>query len=443
MTITVKELEALSKQPGTWMSERVRHGHGALAFRALANGEIAVYFRYQDEGRRRQINLGRFGADGSRGKLTLADARAKAGDLARRHADETVALREVLESESRARNAALRAATQGTFDQLLMAYCAALKVEGKQSAGQAVALFDKWVRKEFPHLLLRKAGHITHNDIMEILKGAVRANMTRTVNKLRSYLLAAFNRAITANGDPSLAVEVGSAATLYGIGINPVAATKRVRKFEKKNVGNKLNEEDIRHIWTALEDIPLEIRNFVRLNFRLAGQRIAQLMRLKGSDIDLANGTLCLWDTKGRRDEPRKHTLPIPRQAVGLIEELLARHGNDYLFSKDGAKPLEPTSISNAMKEIRNNKTGSGIYARDLRTTAESRLSEMNIDPEIRGRLLSHGLTGLQYSHYDKGEYLPQLHQVLHQWNEWLDQLLAGESYKRGNVFPFKRMGGE
>lgn len=447
MAITVKELEALSKRPGKWLSERVRYGHGVLAFRALASGEISIYFRYKNEGRRPVINLGHFGPDGTRGRITLIEARTKAGEYARRHADETVALRELLEAETRERDESLRTVRVGTFDELLTTYCATLRAEGKESASQAAALFHKWVREPFPELLLLKAGNITHSEIMEILKGAVAAKKTRTVNKLRSYLLSAFNRAIIANGDPSLAVEIGSASTKYGIKGNPVAATRRVSKFERKNIGKKLSAREIQLIWSGLDDYPLEIKIFVRLNFRLAGQRIAQLLRLKGSDVNLVNGTLCLWDSKGRRENPRKHELPIPSQAIGLIKELLAVRGDGYLFSKDGNKSINPSLISVVIKEIRNqDKNGDKITdlspedfcARDLRTTAESRLSEMGFSRENRGRLLSHGIGGVQDQHYDQAVYLPLLNQMLHQWNGWLDTVLEMDTYEGTNVLPFR-----
>ena len=101
--------------------------------------------------------------------------------------------------------------------------------DNKESAAQVKALFIKWVRLPHPHLLLRRANSIRRDEIMQILVGVTNTGLGRTVNKLRSYLLAAFNAAIAAEGDPFLAVHIG---TGYDLHANPVAATRRVEKFD-------------------------------------------------------------------------------------------------------------------------------------------------------------------------------------------------------------------
>lgn len=442
MPITVKQLDSLSRRPGKWLSERVRHGHGSLAFRALAGGEIAIYFRYQDGEHRRLIHFGMYGADGARGKVTLTEARTRAGELAQRHGDGITALREFLEAEARKQTEALRMAKEGTFDELLNAYCDVLKAAQKESATQVAALFQKWVRIPFPHLLTMKAGAITQHDVMTILENVAKTEKIRTVNKLRSYLLAAFNRAIKANGNPYEAIRMGRANAKYGIVNNPVASTVRVSGFDRTNVGNKLDPEQIRWIWAALESQPLEVRNFFRLNLRLGGQRVIQLLRLKGNEVDLVKGKLVLWDRKGRRQKPRKHSIPIPQQAFPLLAELISCHGDGYLFSRDGTKPLNASLISITAKKISDDQTALnpnavGFTPRDFRTTGESRLAELRVAEETRGRLLSHGLGGLQDTHYDQADYSPLLKEALLIWNRWLDSVLDGGTPIANNVVPF------
>lgn len=446
MALTVKALEGLSKYPGRWMSERVSHGHGSLSFRALEGGEIAIYFRYQDAGHRRIIELGRFGADGARGKLSLVEARTKAGELARLHTEGVVALREFKEAEARKQTDALRAAKEGSFDQLMRSYCELLQAEHRVSVGEVTALFDRWVRTPFPQLLTLKAGEITHSDIMAILENIARVEKIRTLNKVRSYLLAAFNRAIRANGNALDAVRMGRANSRYGITSNPVASTVRVPGFDRVNVGRKLDSEEIRYIWYGLEDFPVEERYFFRINLRFCAQRVQQLLRVKGSDVDLSKCIVILWDRKGRRRTARKHELPIPPQAVAMLAELVERHGDGYLFSRNGTKPLDASLIGLIAKEIsetqkRLDPSTQVFRPRDIRTTAESRLAEMGVSEEIRGRLLSHGLGGLQDTHYDQADYGPQLSKALGIWNGWLDSILADDLRVDNNVVPFRRRG--
>ena len=66
-TITTKQLTSLARNPGRWVSERISHGHGTLAFRGLADGEIAIYYRYVDLVRRIAFPLGRYDVHGRKG----------------------------------------------------------------------------------------------------------------------------------------------------------------------------------------------------------------------------------------------------------------------------------------------------------------------------------------------------------------------------------------
>ena len=194
-TITTKTLAALARKPGKWIYESISHGHGTLAFRGLAKGQIGVYFRYPDEGERKWHPIGRYDEKDSKG-FSLLQARLEAQKLAKQHADGVVAIREHVQADRRAKTATLRRASEGTFEQLLDGYVAAHVADHKQSANDVRSLFNKWVKKAHPDLLPRRANEISGDDIMSILVGPAKAGLGRTTNKLRSYLFAACSKAI-------------------------------------------------------------------------------------------------------------------------------------------------------------------------------------------------------------------------------------------------------
>lgn len=418
-TITVRGLAALSKTPGRRLFKKVSHGHGGLVFRSLADGEISIYFRYYDEGKQKTLLLGRYDEKGVKG-LTLKQATEHAGRLSSQHASGGTAIREHVEAQKSANNQHLRKATTGTFEQLLDNYVDYLKAEGKPSEQDVRSLFKCWIREPHPALLTRKASDITHQDIMTILIFAVKKGVKRTVNKLRTSLYSAFNRAMGTIGDPSVAAQVGVG---YNITINPVASTQRVAKFE--NVRDRhLSEAELRGFLLAVDKLPVMQMCALRLVVGLGGQRPHQLLRLKPADVSLEDNTLRLFDPKGRRSQARTHTLPIPPAVLGCVKTLL-QHNSEapYLFSSDGERAMAPTTISKVVRRI-----GKGKYQmRDIRRTCETMLAALGISKDLRAQIQSHGLGGIQDRHYDRHKYMDEKRNALEAWNTKLEEIKTGQ----------------
>jgi hypothetical protein len=64
---------------------------------------------------------------------------------------------------------------------------------------------------------------------------------------------------------------------------------------------------------------------------------------------------------------------------------------------------------------------------RDLRRTAETMLAALKVPSDIRAQLLSHGLGGVQYRHYDRHDYMAEKKQALELWARHLTKLKASE----------------
>ena len=73
-----------------------------------------------------------------------------------------------------------------------------------------------------------------------------------------------------------------------------------------------------------------------------------------------------------------------------------------------------------------------GFKAKRLRSGVETLLSSAGVSRDVRGRLQSHGISGVQATHYDAHDYLPEKKQAL----ETLFALLTAEKAK--NVVPIK-----
>ena len=189
-----------------------------------------------------------------------------------------------------------------------------------------------------------------------------------------------------------------------------------------------LTDEELRHLWQALEGRSPPSRNAVRLALVLGGQRMTQLLRARWPDLDEAAGTLVLRDPKGR-GRVRDHLLPVSEWAGEMLGELRAIHaGTGHVFEGSHGGVLRLDSVSALVGEL---AAGKGYQLRDLRRTAETRLAS-RVDKETRAQLLSHGrTTGVQNRHYDRWHYLDEKREALALWEHHLRAVLAGRRWAK------------
>ncbi|TXG80114.1 MAG: hypothetical protein E6R14_09860 [Thermomicrobiales bacterium] len=253
------------------------------------------------------------------------------------------------------------------------------------------------------------------------------SGVTRGVNKLRAFLLAAFNLPIKAEGDPRAAVALGQD---FAISANPVALTKRIREFDRAS-DRVLREAELRAFWKALDGRSPMVRDTLRLTLMLGGQRLAQLLRVTAHDVDLVAGAVRLRDTKGQRIQPRLHTLPIPLAAKPIVKRLMdANPGKAGLFSSDGERPMHPDTLTAAVSEISaalvEQNNAQPFSMRDLRRTCETMLAGLGISKDMRAQIQSHGLGGVQDRHYDRHDYMEEKRTALAAWNARLAEIVEG-----------------
>ena len=437
-----------------WLSEGKR-GEGKLMLRVGKDGSKRFYYRMPvGAGSRSPVPLR------PRGKSSLYDPRGEKGltlkqarddfnrleAIRREHGDPIAHLAaEAARVDAEKRQAEVEKAKQGSLKELLDAYVEHLRTEGKEATADSVEnLFRLHVRERAPDLIDRKAVEITPVDIHRILAGMAKEGLTRQVNKTRSYLLAAFNYAAKAAYDPLRS----EGAAAFGLESNPVALTRRVKKFDREG-DRALTSAELAAYLKHLEQVEnIIVREFLRAATYLGGQRIAQLARLKQDDINEEAETLRLQDSKGRSGIPRDHLLPYTEKVKAIIDGLpkLSHEKEDdplsgWIFTTNGKVSLRPETVSVAVtdyaKWLETNHQIKPFTARDIRRTCETRLAELGVSKDIRAQLLSHGITGVQAKHYDRYAYLKEKREALDRWAAYLDGLLDPD----GKVVPIRRAG--
>ena len=296
-----------------------------------------------------------------------------------------------------------------TLRALCEAYCEGLKVKGKtKSATDALSAFRVHVfGTEFAD---KPAKEVTSRNISEIIRKVYESGKERTAGILRNYLVATYNSARKAPFDPK------ALATLlpFDITTNPaeVISTIPIKRGDRH-----LSASELKAYLSSLGDSPTDL--LLKVHLYSAGQRIAQLARVKATDYQPETKVLRLLDPKGKRSEPREHYLPLAPKAIAIVESM--KKGNKRLFASDERKAgARVSEISKAMGK-------ESFDIGDLRRTCETMLAEMGISKEVRGQLLSHGIGGVQDAHYDRYSYMKEKHNALIAWESKLDEIMSGK----------------
>ena len=303
-----------------------------------------------------------------------------------------------------------------TCHNLLTGYINHLKAQGKTSHVDANSIFKLHISDKIKAL---PASLITHKDLIIPIRKLVDDGKLRTAAKLRSYLHASFELALNAEDNPNAPLSMLG----FALSANPVTRIK-VPTGSSIPGERTLTKDELLQYAAHLEALPSsDIRDLLRLQVLLAGQRVAQLAR-----ATIEADTIVQRDTKGKRATARRHVLPLQ----GRAKELVAVRGKLFdpptkeRLVKGKLIPPSPQQdlvrASLAVGKISKAMGGQSFRLGDIRRTAETMLAAMGFNSDLRGQLLSHGLGGVQNRHYDKHDYLPEKLKMLQAWETFLAQ---------------------
>lgn len=410
MGITVNALNGLAV--GEWLSENLGKGNGTFTARRTAEGVI-FYFRYtKPDGKRDTYRFASYDKNGGNGGLTLKEARDLASDLSKEykaHPNLRDYLDEKQQQEVERVNRERRERQVATLESLLNGYITYLEQRGKDRTAKDVrGIFRRRVFVPFPELAKMKAASITIQNLNKVVAAVVASGAGREAAKLRSYMSAAFSAAIRAESDPDIPPFLHD----FNLTANPAASLAPLSKYNRAREVT-LSKEELKAYWQKLQAIPGVTGAALRLSVLLGGQRLFQLLRLQRKDVNLAEGQITLFDSKGKRAEPRRHVLPLPDAARVELEPYLEVNAPFLLSSTQGKVPLNVKTLSNKVIKIAKEMVTEGtrtepFQLRDIRRTIETFLASQGVSMEVRAQLQSHGLSGVQARHYDMHKYMDE-----------------------------------
>ena len=401
---------------------------GGLYLEIQPNGGRWWRLKYRIGGKEKRIGLGTYP------EVPLADARKRRDEaraLVASGTDPSAARKAGKAEQARQQEAeALTAAGMplpGTFE-----YVAREWLQKKHEPEVSPKYADR-SRKQleadvFPHIGRLRVRDITAPKLLDLLRKVEARGATDTAHRVKQTCGLVFRYAITtgdADRDPVPDLR-GALATHTKRHFPAITDTKRV--------GELLRAFDA---YTGQPGTRIALK-LAALVFQRPGNVIA--MRWEDLDLDAATWSIPSEDMKRSKTEKANgaaHVVPLARQSVALLRELLPLTGHGaYCFPGLGNKrhqPISNVTLNAAMRRL--GFSGDEMTAHGFRALARTVIVENlpDVDPEWIEAQLAHSKKGPLGSAYDRAQYLRQRRQMMQTWADYLDRLRDG-----AQVIPFR-----
>lgn len=406
---------------------------GALQVRKQSSGVVGFFWRYSLGAASERVSIGLYDSAAAPKSLTATSkghsfaAAVRAAELLAlehyEHRDEggRPALLEAKRSAKAAQEEIRLQAARYTLSRLLDDYCDNLQALGRSSHSDARSIFNLHVKEAWPKLAALPAKDVSSDQFADMMRKLIEAGKGRTANKLRAYARAAYQMAKSAKAKPSIPVEFKS----YGISVNPVADTEPDESSNKPNK-RPLSTQELRAYWVAIEGVGGFRGALLRFHLLTGGQRIEQLVNLLTANI--SNDGILIHDKKGRPGRPaRPHLIPLTAAAAAALADCMPV-GTFALSTDGGETHVAATTLSEWAVDAAGHLI-QGFQAKRIRSGVETILASAKVSQDIRGRLQSHGVAGVQARHYDGHDYVDEKRESL----ETLYRLLTGPDGGKAN----------
>src|SRR6185369_16554576 len=154
---------------------------------------------------------------------------------------------------------------------------------------------------------------------------------------------------------------------------------------EERRRDRVLSDQEIRHVWKALDRERLPIAVMLKLAL-LTAQRRTEVLGMRWTELDLEEGW---WTIPAERAKNKMaHRVPLTPQALDLLRRIRAlAEGSPYVFPGSTDEPI--ANLQKPMRRIRQ-RTGTEFRFHDLRRTAASHMTGIGISRLVVAKILNH-----------------------------------------------------
>jgi integrase len=194
-------------------------------------------------------------------------------------------------------------------------------------------------------------------------------------------------------------------------------------KYEKGHIPGATDPANLRAVIKAIDEYAIPVTRAALTLAMLTAQRPGLVAAAEWEDFDLDAGE---WSLPGPKMKMRRpHIVPLPRQAVELLHQLMAwTGGKRYVFpplARQKTEHLHRDTLSKALREMGfQGKHAPHGFRTTLRTIARERL---RVDPDVLEAQLAHAKKGDVQQAYDRTEFNDERRVVMQKWANYLDKL--------------------
>lgn len=165
----------------------------------------------------------------------------------------------------------------------------------------------------------------------------------------------------------------------------------------------------------------------------LLWQRPGNMRAMRWEDLDLAEAMWSIPSEDMKRTVAGKlrgnpHYVPLPRQAIALLEEVRPLTGRGIYVCPamtDKSKPLSENTVRVALRRM--GYTNEEHTPHGFRAMARTLLVErLGFADGVVEAQLAHAKSGPLGAAYDRAEYMAQRREMMQRWADYLDQLREG-----------------
>lgn len=375
-----------------------------LILRASPNGSRTFVYRYRSEERKKYRRL----KIGTWPDLSLADARKRVQELKQQR----------IEGEDPVIQIKMR------NRQIISEYNSLITV---------AELVDKFKKSHFP--TIRKPTQLQYTRLLEVYvipvfgKRHADTIRRRDVLELMDYIADEEKLPTTANKVKAImSVLYSFAVEREYVTIPNPAKEIRMRRDGRVKRDRYYSEEELVLIWRHLQEEPDPERTYYMMLLYM-GQRKSETVKAKWEHIDLVRKT---WRIpKENSKTHNEHVLPLPEEAVGLLQNLHKVTGDrEYVFSSSRLLGTHLKYPDNVARRLRNKEGGiSDFRMHDLRRTMATHMAMNGIPQTTIGHVLNHkGLSGADQitAIYNRHDYMPEKREALNRWCSVLHRIVDG-----------------
>lgn len=368
---------------------------GGLQLWVRPNGAKVWRFAYRFGGKQKSLSLGPYPL------ITLADAR-KARDDAKRHL-----VNGEDPSEIKRQRKAAQAAETETFRIIAAEYVKKLRREGR--AETTIAKIEWLLTFAYPKLGNRPIRDITAPEVLKALRVVEMRGRHESARRLRSTIGSVFRYAVAtarADTDPTFALKDAL--------IRPIV-TPRAAVTDPKALGALLR---------AIDGFDGQPATHAALKLMaLLFPRPGELRAAEWAEFDLEKA---VWTIPaGRTKTRRPHQVPLPKQAIAILEKLHPITGFGRLVFpsvRTVLRPISENTLNAALRRLGYSKDEATVHG--FRATASTLLNESGKwNADAIERQLAHVESNDVRRAYARGEHWNERVQMMTWWANYLDKL--------------------